>query len=74
MKTMKTNVLAGLTVDTYKGIKPSRSLKQIRRIGVEFAEVTINIFQDLENAKQEIDGLKPGLHLPIISEEGFDFS
>ena len=71
---MVTKVLAGLTVDIYKGVKPSRLLKQIRRIGVEFAEVTINIFQDLESAKQEIKGLKLGLHLPIISEDGFDFA
>lgn len=71
---MGTKVLVGLTVDTFKGIKPSRLLKQIRRIGVEFAEVTVNIFQDLENAKRQSEGLKLGLHLPIISEEGFDFS
>lgn len=71
---MEEKVLAGLTIDTYKGIQPSRLLKQIRRMGVEFAEVTVNIFHDLENVKRQTNGLKLGLHLPIISEDGFDFS
>jgi len=71
---MANGVLAGLTIDTFKGIKPSVLLRQIRRVGVEFAEVTISIFDDLENVKQAIDGIKIGLHLPIVSDDGFDFS
>ena len=71
---MAASVLVGLTIDTFKGIKPSILLKQIRRIGVEFAEVTVSIFDDIDQIIHTVDGMKIGLHLPIISEDGFDFS
>jgi len=71
---MSTRVLVGLTVDTYQGIPPAFLLRQVRRLGVEFAEVTISIFQDIENVVRNAKGLKLGLHLPIFSQEGFDFS
>ncbi len=71
---MAKRTLVGLTVDKFKGIKPAFFLRQIRRIGVEFAEVTIAIFDDLPNVERVVDHLKIGLHLPIIPHEGFDFS
>ncbi len=73
---MSSRNLVGLTIDSFRGIRPSVFLHQISRIGVEFAEVTINIFddRDLENIKASVNGIKIGLHLPIISDHGFDFS
>ncbi len=71
---MSLSVLVGMTVDTYEGIPPSFLLRQVRRLGVEFTEVTISIFQEIENVVRSTRGLKIGLHLPIISQEGYDFS
>lgn len=73
---MSSQNLIGLTIDTFRGIRPSVLLHQISRIGVEFAEVTKNIFddQDLGKIKSCVNGIKIGLHLPIVSEDGFDFS
>ena len=71
---MKSNVLVGLTVDNFKGVKGSFLLNLIRRVGVEFAEVTSTIFEDIDQVISNMDGLKLGFHLPIISESGYDFS
>lgn len=71
---MKNTVLTGLTVDTFRGIKPAVLLNSIRKVGVEFAEVTVSIFNDLKHVTRSIKGLKLGLHLPILSQEGYDFS
>lgn len=71
---MGAHALVGLTVDAFKGIQPAFFLKQIRLLGVEFAEVTPAIFGDLPNVARVVDHLKIGLHLPIIPQDGFDFS
>ncbi|HDL17981.1 MAG TPA: sugar phosphate isomerase/epimerase [Bacteroidetes bacterium] len=71
---MINKILTGLTVDAFKGITPAVILAQIRRIGVEFAEVTVKVFAEPEKVMHSAGGMKLGLHLPIISENGFDFS
>lgn len=68
------SALVGFTVDTFGGIKASSLLKLIGKAGVEFAEVTPAIFENIEEAVENIHGLKLGFHLPLISEYGFDFS
>lgn len=71
---MNSSVLVGLTVETFEGVKGSYLLKLIRKIGIEFAEVTPKIFDEIDSVIDNINGLKLGLHLPIISEFGYDFS
>ncbi len=71
---MKNHALVGLTVDTFKGIQPAFFLRQIRMMGVDFAEATVAIFEDLPQVTRVAQHLKMGLHLPIIPHEGFDFS
>ena len=71
---MNSSVLVGFTVDTFEGVKGSYLLNLIRKVGVEFAEVTPAIFEDIDSVLSNIGGLKLGLHLPIISDYGYDFS
>jgi|GEM_PF-352663 hypothetical protein len=64
----------GLTVDTFRGIRPSFFLRQIHWAGVDFAEVTVAIFNELEKVSRIARKVHLGLHLPIIPHEGFDFA
>jgi len=67
-------VLVGFTIERYKGIEPAYLLHFVRRLGVEFAEVTPTIFENLPAVLRALGKMKLGFHLPIISEEGYDFS
>ena len=71
---MNSGALVGFTVDTFEGVKASYLLKLIRKVGVEFSEVTPSIFDEIENVISNLDGMRLGLHLPLISDYGYDFS
>ena len=68
------NLLVGITIDEYKGIKPSLLLKIIRKIGLNFVEITKSFFDDLPDALNEIGKVKTGFHLPNCGDFGYDFS
>ena len=67
-------MLIGVTIERYQGIEPAYLLHFIQRLGVEFAEVTPTIFEDLPAIFRALGKIKLGFHLPIISEDGYDFS
>ncbi len=71
---MQTGALVGFTVDTFEGIQASYLLQVLRKAGVEFSEVTPSIFDDIEKVVSNLNGLKLGLHLPLIADYGYDFS
>jgi hypothetical protein len=64
----------GLTIEKYNGIEPSILLNFVRLLGVRFAEVTESIFNDLEAVKKAKKHMKLGVHLPIVEQDGYDFS
>lgn len=64
----------GLTADNYSHIPVSIILRMLRWMGVDFSEVTINIFSHPKRALRSSRGMKLGLHLPNIGNCGFDFS
>ncbi|OQX94957.1 hypothetical protein B6I21_07940 [candidate division KSB1 bacterium 4572_119] len=75
MKIAKKNeLLVGLTIDRFKGIQPSTLIKIINKLGLEFAELTRSVFDDLENVKKTLGNMETGLHLPNLHDSGFDFS
>ncbi len=75
MKIAKKNeLLVGLTIDRFKGIQPSTLIKIINKLGLEFAELTKSVFDDLENVKKTLGNMETGLHLPNLHDSGFDFS
>lgn len=67
-------MLIGITVDYYKGIKPSKILKLTRRIGLQFVEITKSVFDDLPDVLNSLGKTKTGFHLPNYGDNGFDFS
>jgi len=64
----------GITIDKYKGINPSVLIRLIRKIGLNFIEITKSIFDDLPDALNELGKIKTGFHLPNYGDHGFDFS
>ena len=70
----KQAVAVGLTLDKFKGIKPSILLKVVKKLGLEFAELTISAFDDLPACKEIIGHMQTGFHLPNLHDTGFDFS
>lgn len=67
-------IAVGLTLDNFKGIKPSTLLKIVKKLGLEFVELTTSVFDDLEPCKEFIGNIKTGFHLPNLHDTGFDFS
>jgi len=64
----------GLTSDKYKNIPITTILYFFRWLGVQFSEVTVNIFNQPEKSLQSARGMKLGLHLPNFGNYGYDFS
>ncbi|MDZ7264212.1 MAG: sugar phosphate isomerase/epimerase [candidate division KSB1 bacterium] len=67
-------LLVGITIDKFKGISPAALLMIIRKMGVEFAEITKAVFEDLPAFLEQMDGLQTGFHLPNRHDAGYDFS
>jgi|YelNatPaOPRAMG01_1025707.scaffolds.fasta_scaffold00021_79 sugar phosphate isomerase/epimerase len=64
----------GLTIERYREIEPAIILGLVRLLGLEFVEVTRSVFDDLEGVRAKVGGLECGFHLPIVCEDGWDFS
>lgn len=67
-------LLVGLTIDRFKGISPSVFLIIVRKLGVEFIEITNSVFDDLPDFIENLGIIKTGFHLPNHHDAGFDFS
>jgi len=70
----KDDVLVGITVDRFRGIAPSVLLVLIRRIGLEFIEITKSVFDDLSSFVENLGTIQTGFHLPNLYDAEFDFS
>lgn len=72
---MKNNkVLVGITVDRFRGIAPSVLLTIIKKMGVEFIEITKSVFDDLPSFIEQLGTIRTGFHLPNLHDAEFDFS
>ena len=70
----KNNVLIGITVDRFRGIAPSVLLTIIKKMGVEFVEITKSVFGDLTPFIDQLGTIQTGFHLPNLHDAEFDFS
>jgi sugar phosphate isomerase/epimerase len=70
----KNNVLIGITVDRFRGIAPSVLLTIIKKMGVEFVEITKSVFDDLPPFIDQLGTIQTGFHLPNLHDAEFDFS
>ncbi len=72
---MKNNkVLVGITVDRFRGIAPSAVLTIIKKMGIEFVEITKSVFDDLPSFVEKLGDIRTGFHLPNLHDAEFDFS
>ncbi len=67
-------LLVGITVDKFKGIPAAALLMIVRKMGVEFVEITKAVFEDLPAFLAQVDGIQTGFHLPNRHDAGYDFS
>jgi len=70
----KNNVLIGITVDRFRGIAPSVLLTIVKKMGLEFIEITKSVFDDLPSFVEQLGDVQTGLHLPNLHDAEFDFS
>ncbi len=68
------NVTVGITVDKFRGLPPSVLLSVIRKMGVEFIEITKSVFDDLPAFVEQLGEIRTGFHLPNLHDAEFDFS
>jgi len=68
------NVLVGITVDKFRGLPPSVLLTIIKKMGVEFIEITKSVFDDLPAFVDQLGAIRTGFHLPNLHDAEFDFS
>lgn len=64
----------GLTVSHFDGFRPSQLLGIARCMGVEFVEFNRSLLDDIEAVCDHLHGMQSGYHLPLVEEDGFDFS
>jgi len=64
----------GLSVDKYKGVEASVILSLTRRVGLEFIELTQSALEEVEKIIPKMEGVRAGFHLPLIHDNGWDFS
>ncbi|RMD91554.1 MAG: hypothetical protein D6814_18105 [Calditrichaeota bacterium] len=67
-------MLIGLTVGHFDGTRPSRLLLIAQKMGVEFVEFNRSLLEDIEAVSRQIGSTASGYHLPLVEEDGFDFS
>jgi len=67
-------MIIGLTSDHYKKIPLHLILSALRWVGLEYSEVTCNVFKYPALALRAGRGMRLGLHLPTWGSVGHDFS
>lgn len=68
------DVTVGITVDKFRGLPPSVLLSVIRKMGVEFIEITKSVFDELPAFLEQLGEIKTGFHLPNLHDAEYDFS
>ena len=71
---MSKSPYVGVTVSKFEGMMPSVIIKGLKLLGVEFIEVNRHIFADAEDVIANLGSIITAFHLPLIAEDGWDFS
>lgn len=74
VKGINLKVKIGITIAPYQGIKITQFLSLIRFSGFEFIEISKDIFEEIDTVLPKIGNFYTSFHLPLISENGWDFS
>jgi sugar phosphate isomerase/epimerase len=71
---MLTSPTVGYTVQYYAGLAPSTIIPALKMLGIRYFEVNRTIFQETEAVQKVLNHTTLSLHLPLIHEDGWDFS
>jgi sugar phosphate isomerase/epimerase len=63
-----------MTIGSFADQKVGTMLALAKKFGVSFVEFNRSLWEDLSAVTAQIDGLSSGFHLPLMSEDGYDFS
>ena len=64
----------GVTIAAYKSLSPATLISRLRLMGVNFFELNISTLKDIKSIQHVIKRSHTAVHLPIMSENGWDFS
>ncbi|MBN2355859.1 TIM barrel protein [candidate division KSB1 bacterium] len=67
-------MLIGFTVEPYKKWSTATIIAALHRFGVRFVELNHQAFADLDALKVSLRGMTAAFHLPLLEEDGWDFS
>jgi len=67
-------VLIGFTVERFEKWHPADIIFAMKRLGVNFVELNRRVFDDLPAVIAQLKGLHTAFHLPIVEDDGWDFS
>jgi sugar phosphate isomerase/epimerase len=67
-------VLIGFTVEGFQEWRPAAITAAMRRMGINFIEYNIRVINDFEAVLPQLRGMRTAFHLPIVEEDGWDFS
>ncbi|MDZ7337973.1 MAG: sugar phosphate isomerase/epimerase [candidate division KSB1 bacterium] len=74
MRSLLRPVQVGVTIERFRGIEPSVLLGLTHLLGLERAEITRTVFDELERVVPRLRHLRTGFHLPLVHDDGWDFS
>ena len=70
----ESTVLIGFTVEGFQDWHPAVITAAMRRLGINFIEYNTRILDELDRVVPQLRGVQTAFHLPIIEEDGWDFS
>ena len=74
MRNQRQDLLIGITIGDFADQTTGSLLQLARRMGVSFVEFNRSLWNDVQSVLSSMDGMTSGYHLPLMSEDGFDFS
>ncbi len=70
----RNKVLIGFTVEPYKQWPTATIITALRQLGVRFFELNHQAIDNVDALKRSLRGVTSAFHLPLLEEDGWDFS
>ncbi len=64
----------GVTVSKFEGYMPSTLIRGLKLLGLDFIEVNMSLFPEIDQVAARLGNMITSFHLPLIGEEGWDLS
>jgi len=64
----------GVTVSEFEGAMPSSIIRGLKLLGMDFVELNMSIFPEIDKVANNLGHIITAFHLPLIGEDGWDFS